>query len=128
MVFARPEEKGWGREVRKTQNGKTGEMNGAGKRRQIVGEGGWQAQKRELTWMSGQRPVRTEACRMELRVVPTYSVSPRPSATVRTGPKHSGTWAGKSREGRQMSVGPTRMGLGMTCWGEEDPALGALVE
>lgn len=40
MVLVRPEEKGWGREVRKNQNGKIGEMNGARKRREIVGEGG----------------------------------------------------------------------------------------
>ena len=45
-----------------------------------------------LTWTSSEKPVWTEPCRMELRVVPTYSVSPRPSATVRTGPKSSGTW------------------------------------
>lgn len=83
-------------------------------------------QKRELTWMSSEKPVCTEPCRMELRVVPTYSVSPRPSATVRTGPKSSGTWAGK-REGRQMSVGQTWVGLGVTAWGEEGLVLGALV-
>lgn len=44
-----------------------------------------------LTWTSNEKPVWTEPCRMQLRVVPTYSVSPRPSATVRTGPKSSGT-------------------------------------
>lgn len=44
-----------------------------------------------LTWTRSEKPVWTEPCRMELRVVPTYSVSPRPSATVRTGPKSSGT-------------------------------------
>lgn len=44
-----------------------------------------------LTWTSSEKPVWTEPWRMELRVVPTYSVSPRPSATVRTGPKSSGT-------------------------------------
>lgn len=79
MVSPRPEEKGWGREVRKTGKGADG------------GAGGGQVQ-RELTWMSSEKPVWTEPCRMELRVVPTYSVSPRPSATVRTGPKSSGTW------------------------------------
>lgn len=55
-------------------------------------------QERELTWMSSEKPVWTEPCKMQLRVVPTYIVSPRPSATVRTGPKSSGTWVGKSRE------------------------------
>lgn len=64
------------------------------------GPGGGQVQKRELTWTSSEKPVWTEPCRMQLRVVPTYSVSPRPSATVRTGPKSSGTWAGKRGEGR----------------------------
>lgn len=72
------------------------------------GEGeGWAAAG-ELTWMSREKPVCTEPCRMELRVVPTYNVSPRPSATVRTGPKSSGTWAGESREGGQVSMGQMR--------------------
>lgn len=44
-----------------------------------------------LTWTSSEKPVCTEPSKMELRVVPTYNVSPRPSATVRTGPKSSGT-------------------------------------
>lgn len=44
-----------------------------------------------LTWTSSEKPVCTEPSKMELRVVPTYSVSPRPSAIVRTGPKSSGT-------------------------------------
>lgn len=110
-MFARSDEKGWGREVRKNQNGERRGVGGAGKRRETGGGGagkGGQVQKRELTWMSREKPVWTEPCRMELRVVPTYSVSPRPSATVRTGPKSSGTWAGESREGGQVSMGQTR--------------------
>lgn len=44
-----------------------------------------------LTWTSSEKPVCAEPSKMELRVVPTYSVSPLPSAIVRTGPKSSGT-------------------------------------
>lgn len=91
-------------------NGRSGDGRGRGsilgrgwcmlcwrrRRRMVWGQAGaWQT----LTWTTREKPRCAEPCRMELRVVPTYSVSPRPSATVRTGPKSSGTCVGQRGEG-----------------------------
>lgn len=101
MGFPRPGRKGWGRDVnrkRKWRRGNRDDSDDGGGSEDERGTfrggtrtGGGGGVGRVLTWTSSEKPVCTEPSKMELRVVPTYSVSPRPSATVRTGPKSSGT-------------------------------------
>lgn len=87
--------KGWGRDVNKKRKkwrcGNSDDSGvGGGEDKRGTLRGGTRIGE-VLTWTSSEKPVCTEPSKMELRVVPTYNVSPRPSATVRTGPKSSGT-------------------------------------
>lgn len=96
MEFPRPRRKGWSRDMKrkekKWRHGRGDGDDGVAVRMKAVHLGvGTELGSYSLTWTSSEKPVCTEPSRMELRVVPTYSVSPRPSAIVRTGPKSSGT-------------------------------------